>query len=110
MFMFIRVFIRQKKALVKRQVHLSLDIVQNSDGGISDFRISGQSLIKENCHNSRTCEDIESKLGPVTNFWQEKQNDVKKIDDDVMLAYCDVIDIFVPIWNNPEAGFRTHSL
>ena len=31
----------------------SLDIGQNSDGGISVFRISGQSLIIENRHNSR---------------------------------------------------------
>ena len=33
---------------------------------ISNFRISGQSLIKENCHNSRTSDDIDMKLGPVT--------------------------------------------
>ena len=38
------------------------DIGQNSDGGISDFRISGQSLIKENYHNSRTSDDIDMKL------------------------------------------------
>ena len=44
----------------------SPDIGQNSDGGISDFRIPGQSLIKENCHNSRTSGDIDMKLGPVT--------------------------------------------
>ena len=29
------------------------DIGQNSDGGISDFQISGQSPIKENCYNFR---------------------------------------------------------
>ena len=39
------------------------DIGQNSDGGISDFRNSGQSLIKENCHNSKTSDDIDMKLG-----------------------------------------------
>ena len=44
----------------------SSDIGQNSDGGTSDFRISGQSLIKENCHNSRTSDDIDMKLGPLT--------------------------------------------
>ena len=43
----------------------SLDIGQNSDGGISDFRISGQSLIKENFHNYRTSDDIDMKLGAV---------------------------------------------
>ena len=37
----------------------SLDIGQNSDGGISDFRNSGQSLIKENYRNSRTSNDID---------------------------------------------------
>ena len=39
---------------------------QNSDRDISDFRISGQPLIKENCNNSRTSDDIVMKLGPVT--------------------------------------------
>ena len=44
----------------------SSDIGQSSDGGISNFRMSGQSLINENCHNSRTSHDIDMKLGPVT--------------------------------------------
>ena len=33
--------------------------------GVSDFRISVQSLIKENCRNSRISDDIDIKLGPV---------------------------------------------
>ena len=41
------------------------DIGQNPDGGIPNFLISGQSLIKENRHNSRTSDDIDMKLGPV---------------------------------------------
>ena len=40
----------------------SPDIGQNSNGGISDFRISVQSIIKENYHNSRTSDDIAMKL------------------------------------------------
>ena len=52
----------------------SPDIGQNSDGGISDLRISGQSLIKENCHNSRTSDDIDMKLGPITEL--DKRNEV----------------------------------
>ena len=40
----------------------SPDIGQNSDGVISNFRISGQSLIKENFHNSRTSNYIKMKL------------------------------------------------
>ena len=58
----------------------SPDIGQNSDGGISDFQISGQSLIKENCHNYRTSDNIDMKLGPVT------------------------------VWSSLGAGFRTQSL
>ena len=38
---------------------LSSDIGQNSDGTISDFRISGHSIIKRNYHNSRTIDDID---------------------------------------------------
>ena len=40
----------------------SPDIGQNSDRGISDFQISGQSI--ENCHISRTSDDIDMRLGP----------------------------------------------
>ena len=61
----------------------SPDIRQHSDGGISNFRISGQSLAKENCHNSRTSDDIDMKLGPVTKLDKRKKTS-KKIDDDVM--------------------------
>ena len=50
----------------------SLDIEKNSDGGISDFQISGQSLIKLICHNSRTSDDIDMKLGVVTKL--DKRN------------------------------------
>ena len=78
----------------------SPDIGQNSDGGISDFRISGQSLIKENCHNSRTSDDIDMNLGPVTKL--EKGNNKiksKSFDNDIMSEYCDVIDTF-PIYGH----------
>ena len=44
----------------------SIDIGQNSGGSISDFWISSQDLINENCHNSRTSNDIGMKLEPVT--------------------------------------------
>ena len=72
----------------------STDIGQNSDRGTSNFRISGQFLIKENCHNSRTKDDISMKLGPVIKL--EKRNKItsKKFDDDVMLANCDIIVIY----------------
>ena len=50
----------------------SRDIGQNSDRAISDFGISGQFKIKENCYNSRTSDDIDMKLGPITKL--DKRN------------------------------------
>ena len=63
----------------------SPDIWQNSDKGISDFRISGQSLIKENCHKSKTSDDIDMEPGP------------KKLYDEVMAKNCDV-NAFFPVY------------
>ena len=68
--------------------------MQNPDGGISDFRISGQFLIKENCHNSRTSDDIEMKLGLVNKLDKASKATLKKIDVNVMSENCDVIVIF----------------
>ena len=68
--------------------------MQNPDGGISDFRISGQFLIKENCHNSRTSDDIEMKLGLVNKIDKASKATLKKIDVNVMSENCDVIVIF----------------
>ena len=73
----------------------SPDIGQNSDRGISDFRIFGQSLIKENCHNSRTSNDIDINVGPVTKHDKRNKTTSKKIDDDAMSKNCDVIAIFL---------------
>ena len=75
----------------------STDIGQNSDGGITNFQISGQSLIKENCHNSRASTDIDMKLGPVTKLDMENKITSKKFDDDTMSANCDVVVVF-PIY------------
>ena len=50
-----------------------------SDRGISDFRISGQSLIKENCHNSRTSDNIDMKLGPVIKLDKRNRTTSKKL-------------------------------
>ena len=66
----------------------SPDFRQNSDGSISDFRISGQSLIKENC------DDIDMKFGPVTKLDKGKKITLKKFDVDVISTNCDVIVIF----------------
>ena len=89
----------------------SPNIIQNSDGAISDFRISGQSFINENCHNSRTSNNMDMKLGPLTKLDQKKNNTAtsKKIDDDIMEANFDVTYFFLicgqfaAIWN-PNIG------
>ena len=62
----------------------SPDIGQNSDGGISDFQISDQYLIKRNGNNSRTSDDIDRKLGQVTKLDKRNKTPSKDIDGDVM--------------------------
>ena len=82
---------------------------QNSDGFISDFRISGQFFIKENCLNSRTSDDIDMKLVPVTKLDKRNKPTSKKFDDNVMSENCDVILLF-PIYSQfgaiqvPDSG------
>ena len=46
---------------------------------ISYFRIPGQSLIKENCHTSRTIDDTDMKLGPVTKLDKRNKTPIKKM-------------------------------
>ena len=70
------------------------DIGQNSDGGVFNFPISGQSLIKENCHNSRTSDDIDIKLGPVAKLDKRNKATSRKLEDDLMSSNSDVIVIF----------------
>ena len=41
----------------------TLQIMGKTQTGISDYQISGQSLIKRNCHNSWTSDDIDIKFG-----------------------------------------------
>ena len=91
----------------------SPDIRQNSDGGISDFQISNQSLIKENCHSSRTSGDIDMKLGLETKLNKRNKITSENFANDIMLENCHVVVIFFnlwPIWNNADAGFEMYSL
>ena len=53
-------------------------------GVIPISRFLVQSLIKENCHNFRTSDDIDMKLGPVTKLDKGNKTTSKKIDVDVM--------------------------
>ena len=58
---------------------------ENQEGGISNFRIFGQSLIKRNRHNSRTSVDIHMDLGLVTKLDKRNKAISKKFYDEVML-------------------------
>ena len=84
----------------------SLDIWQNSDESISHFRISGQSLIKKNCHNSRNRDDIGMKLGRELNLTRETKKRQKKL----AMTLCRQIVMSLSIWSNQKSGFRTYSL
>ena len=86
----------------------SPDIRQNSDGGISDFRISGQFLIKENCHNSRTSDKIDMKLGLLTKL-DERNKTAWWRHARKLWCHCHFSD-FWSIWSSSEAGYRTKSL
>ena len=91
----------------------SSDINKNSDGCISDFWISGQSLIKRNCHTSRTSEYIDMKLGPVTKLdKRNKATSKKNWQWRHVRKYwrrCHFFNLR-PIWSNPEAWHRTMKL
>ena len=50
--------------------------------------------MKGNCHNSRTGDDIDIKLGEVTKLDKRNETTSKKFDDDVMSENCEVIVIF----------------
>ena len=70
----------------------SPDFGQISDEGFSDFRISTQSLIKENCQNSRTSDDADMKLWTVTKT-DKKSKIAWKDDGDIMFENCDITTI-----------------
>ena len=71
----------------------SPDIGHYSDGGVSDFVISGQSFINENCHNSRSSLDIDMKHGLVTKLDKRSKKTSEKFGDDVIPANCEVMVI-----------------
>ena len=60
------------------------DIGPNAGGVISDFQISGQFLINENNHNSRTSNYIEMKLRSVAKVDKREMEASTNFDDVVM--------------------------
>ena len=61
----------------------------------SPVTVSGASLTKVNCHNSRTSDVTDMKFRPVTTIDKRNKAASKKLDNDVMLTSCDVIVIFL---------------
>ena len=51
--------------------------------------------MKENFQNSRTSNDIDMKVGPVTKVDKRNKTKSQKFDDDAMSKNCDVIVIFL---------------
>ena len=72
----------------------SPDIGLNFDGGVSNFQTSGQPFIEKNCYNSRTSNDIDVKLGPVTRLETKEHGNIKKVWRWRYIGVCDVIAIF----------------
>ena len=54
-------------------------IGKNSEGGIFDFWISGQSLVKENCRNFKISYDAEMKLEPETKLDDRNRTTLKRL-------------------------------
>ena len=84
--------------------HQSPDLEKNSDGGISDVRISGQSLIKRNCHNSWISDDVDMKLRQVTKLDKRNETTPKKNCNDVMLKNYDALLFFQFMANLEQSG------
>ena len=76
---------------------------------LSNFWISGQSLIKRKCHNSRTSDHTDMELGPVTKLDKRNKATSKNFKDDVMSENCDICHFsnLQSIWSNLKAGFRS---
>ena len=66
--------------------------------GIYMFKVNirnTRTLIHVNCRNSRTSDDIDLRLGPVTKLEERNKTMSKKFENDVISANCDVIVIFL---------------
>ena len=97
---FFVLFVRAKSFCKKKKFKAALItsfilLLQSSDGSICNFRISCQSLTKENYHDCRTIDEIEMKLGPVTKIGKRNRVTSKSSDNDIIKANYDVIVIFL---------------
>ena len=71
----------------------SLQILGKTHNGV--FSVSGFLVNIFWKKNSRTSDDTDMKIGPVTKFDKRNKTPSKKFDDDAMSKYYDVIVIFL---------------
>ena len=66
--------------------------------------------MKENCHNSRTSNDIDVKRGPVTKL-EKKNTSISKSGDGLITEFvtCHCLNLWA-IWSNSEVEVRTYCL
>ena len=83
------------EACVPNLVSLTCPSLQIFGKTQTQNRISDQSFIKENCHNSITSDYIDMKLGSVTKRDKSNKTPSKKFAD---VGSCDIIVIF-PIYS-----------
>ena len=70
------------------------------------MQISGKSLIKRNCQNSRTSDDIDIKLASVTKLDKRKETKSEKFDDDFMSEIVTSLSFFQLTANLEKSGGR----
>ena len=83
----------------------SLQILGKTQTGV--FPISGQSLIKENCHNSRTSDDIGMKLGPVTKLDKRNRTTSMTLTMTLCQQIVTSLSFFRFLINLEQSGGRT---
>ena len=86
----------------------SPDNGQNIDGGISNFQTSGQSFMNDNFHNSRIINNIDLKVGLVTQFDKRNTATLKKFHYDAISTNCGIIDL-CPIYGQFRAVLKPGS-
>ena len=86
--------------------HQFSDIGENSDGYISDFWLSGQSIIKENCHTSRTSNDIDIILEPVSKLDKRNTTTSKKLAMTSCRQIVTSLSFFQFMTNLEQSGSR----
>ena len=63
-------------------------------GVFPNSRFLDTSIIKENCNNARTIDDIDMRLRQVIKLYKKNKATSKNFDDDIMSEDCDVIVSF----------------